>query len=617
VSSQLHGKPFYLPLRGSARLCYANREIKVRKKGLAILYYLAVEGATRREVLADLLWDHVDALGNLRVELHRLRQELLPLGYVAFKSGEDPLKLPDFIAFDESAGQGEPLLGLDSTSEGFQHWLISQRSRWVVPGSAALERRQLLEEVGRNVRPPFLLILEGQLGSSCLDFARSLAQHLGLPYVEGTRDARRAVRPVPLPYPEGIAQRILSDRENVWVVDRPAYGEDPRLILELRSLWPPEQLRYVRVPPLPWSEARAAFLSELPFSKAAELYLSAGGNPDYLREASSVAYQQGKTNAVSPPSLPMRMRALVHLETRFLSLEARIALERLSVHSGPLSEGIIEASEAKGHLDELERKGWLVYDGTWLFTNENVRKMIYASLHPGRRQRYHQAVALQLAFEEKWVGEAYHRFRSGQKVTWEEVYPRLSGWARVALAGWLGNEVDGETPTARPFGMGAELALLESRRFGPGLSVLGETRFVWVREPNHRVPSGVELELPGEPCLLHIRGQAYLDNPLGVGLSGDAVPLSVDVLGESSSRIVGAGVPRPLRLTPSEMLLPFRERIDCWLYLPEGWGLQVQSKLELGIIDLELSAYRPLGRSSPSHMVEAYTPQIVAHGPGA
>jgi hypothetical protein len=65
------------------------------------------------------------------------------------------------------------------------------------------------------------------------------------------------------------------------------------------------------------------------------------------------------------------------------------------------------------------------------------------------------------------------------------------------------------------------------------------------------------------------------------------------------------------------MLLPFRERIDCWLYLPEGWGLQVQSKLELGIIDLELSAYRPLGRSSPSHMVEAYTPQIVAHGPGA
>ncbi|WP_337845836.1 hypothetical protein [Thermus sp.] len=50
--------------------------MRVRRKGLALLYYLALEGPTRRALLADLLWGHGAALQNLRVELHALNRVL-------------------------------------------------------------------------------------------------------------------------------------------------------------------------------------------------------------------------------------------------------------------------------------------------------------------------------------------------------------------------------------------------------------------------------------------------------------------------------------------------------------------------------------------------------------
>lgn len=83
--------PFHLMLWGPARLEHQGHEVKLQRKGLAILYYLALEGPTRREVLADLLWGHSAASQNLRVELYRLSQALSPLGFTAFAPGEDPL----------------------------------------------------------------------------------------------------------------------------------------------------------------------------------------------------------------------------------------------------------------------------------------------------------------------------------------------------------------------------------------------------------------------------------------------------------------------------------------------------------------------------------------------
>jgi hypothetical protein len=115
-----------LKLWGPARLEYQGRELKLQRKGLAILYYLALEGATRREVLADLLWGHSAASQNLRVELHRLSQALAPLGYTLFKAGEDPLQLPPFVTLDRTPGPGVPMEGLEEISVEFRAWLEGQ-----------------------------------------------------------------------------------------------------------------------------------------------------------------------------------------------------------------------------------------------------------------------------------------------------------------------------------------------------------------------------------------------------------------------------------------------------------------------------------------------------------
>lgn len=123
--------PFQLMLWGPARLEHQGREIKLQRKGLAILYYLALEGPTRREVLADLLWGHSAASQNLRVELYRLSQVLSPLGFTAFAPGEDPLRLPSLVFLDRTPGPGLPLEGLEEVSTEFRAWLEGQRSQLV------------------------------------------------------------------------------------------------------------------------------------------------------------------------------------------------------------------------------------------------------------------------------------------------------------------------------------------------------------------------------------------------------------------------------------------------------------------------------------------------------
>lgn len=638
-------KPFRLTLKGNAELYHGERVIKLRKKGLAILYYLALEGPTRREVLADLLWDHFEALGNLRVELHRLRREFSPLDYITFRPGEDPLKLPDFIALD-SSGAGEILSGLDNLSEPFGGWLAAQRSRLAGSGSKSAERKQLIAEVGRRVRLPYLIILEGPIGHDSVSFARSLARSLSLPYIEGAKKGKRAVRAMRLPYPEGALPRMLNDEESVWVVERPTYGEDPKLILELKSAWPVERLHYLKLPPLTWSEAKAAPLSELPFVKAAEIYLASGGNPGYIREVLAMTphgreddrgdlptYLNGAPQEDWPTLSPMRMRALIQLNTRFLSLEARIALERLSVHPGPLGDGLLEVFEAKPHLEEFERRGWLSFHGAWGFADEAARRLIYAGLQSGRRQRYHQSAAQQLALEQQRVAEAYHLARVGQQVDWGELAACVPGWAqrslfearRVADAPTSPErrvKEAGTPPTSTRFGLGAELALLENRSFGGGVSVADEANVTWVREPLGGEPSGVEWELPGEPCLLHLKGCAYMENPLGVGLTGTALPLSLELIGAHAPKLLFAEAPhatwlnadtrlldsRSIPEDTAALLLPLRTHFDYWVYLPKAWGVRVQSEAEAGVLELQAAAYRPLAleHAPENRVTEAY-----------
>jgi len=598
--------PFQLMLWGPARLEHQGREVKLQRKGLAILYYLALEGPTRREVLADLLWGHSAASQNLRVELYRLSQVLSPLGFTAFAPGEDPLRLPSLVFLDRTPGPGLPLEGLEEVSTEFRAWLEGQRSQLVTNTSGTWGRERLVHEIANQIRLPYALILMGRPGSGRTNFAQSLAKTLGLPFLEGLRGNGKAVHYLRQPYPEGALERILADREGLWVVECSAYGEDPRLILELRSGYPPERMRFIHLPPLSWSEARAKPLAPMTFSEAARVYLASGGNPGHLRELLALSPMEGEMTGTLP--LPQRVRAMLQLEARMLSLEARLAIERLSIHPGPLSEGLLRALEASPYLDELERRGWLIYDGHWRFSDESSRRVFYQSLQPGRRQQYHRQAALQFALEGQRVAEAYHRLLAGDTADWGTFLKHLEGWSRAALEAWLG--MPGQTVSAasrKPMVPGGELAMLEESRFGSGFQAEGR-RLVWVRQPTQASPSGVEWILPEESCLVHLHGQVHLENPLGIGVSGEAAPLVIEIHNHRRIQVFLLSGVSPGWLDEYTLLLPLAEQLDYWFWMPAEARMRLSSRAESAILDLEVSAHRVLqgtpGEGRPA--VEAF-----------
>ncbi len=580
------GGPIQLKLWGPARLEYQGRELKLQRKGLAILYYLALEGATRREVLADLLWGHSAASQNLRVELHRLSQALAPLGYTLFKPGEDPLQLPPFITLDRTPGPGAPMEGLEELSVEFRAWLEGQRSQLMANSSGTVGRERLVQEVASQLTLPAVLILMGRPGSGRTAFAQALAKALGMPFLEGPRGGGKALHYLRPPYTEVSLERILTDREGLWVVERSSYGEDPKLILELRSHYPAERTRYITLPPLSWAEARATMLSNLPFAQAARLYLASGGSPGHLRELLAVPHSGNEV------PLPQRVRAQVQLEARMLSLEARLALERLSVHPGPYSQGLLDALEATPYLDELERRGWLVYSGQWQFSDDASRRVLYLGLQPGRRQQYHRQAALQCAMEEQRMAEAYHRLMAGDTADWGTFVNTLTGWTRYGLKAWLGMHEPLPTgPSTSELARGSELALLEEARFGPGFEVEGR-HVRWIRTPSQATTSGIIWASHEEPSLLHLQGYAYVENPLGVGISGRAAPLVLEIQEPREARAIFLSGVQAGALADNALLLPMQEELDLWFRVPAGASIRLTSSAESALIDLEVTSYR-------------------------
>lgn len=593
---------FILKLWGPARLEYQGRELKLQRKGLAILYYLALEGATRREVLADLLWGHAAALQNLRVELHRLSQALAPLGYTLFKAGEDPLQLPPFVTLDRTPSPGAPMEGLEEISVEFRAWLEGQRSQLMANSSGTVGRERLVQEVASQIILPSVLILTGRPGSGRTAFAQALAKALGMPFLEGPRGGGKALHYLRPPYADVSIERILTDREGLWVVERSSYGEDPRLVLELRSHYPAERTRYIALPPLSWAEARASLLANLPFAQAAQLFLASGGSPGHLRELLAVPH-----NGAEVP-LPQRVRAQVQLEARMLSLEARLALERLSVHPGPYSQGLLDALEATPYLDELERRGWLVYAGQWQFSDDASRRVLYLGLQPGRRQQYHRQAALQCAMEEQRMAEAYHRLMAGDTADWGTLVNTLPGWTRYGLKAWLGmSETLPMGPSTSEVAKGSELVLLEEARFGPGFEVEGR-HVRWIRTPSESTTSGIIWAAHDKASLLHLKGHIYVENPLGVGISGRAVPLMLEIQEPREARVIFLSGIQAGALAENALLLPLPEELDIWFRVPAGASLRLTSSAESGLIDLEVTSYRmapaPMAQSVPK--VEAY-----------
>lgn len=575
-----------LKLWGPSRLEYQGREIKLQRKGLAILYYLALEGATRREVLADLLWGHTAASQNLRVELHRLSQALAPLGYTLFKSGEDPLQLPPFVTLDRTPAPGAPMEGLEELSVEFRAWLEGQRSQLMANSSGTVGRERLVQEVASHVILPSVLILMGRPGSGRTAFAQALAKALGMPFLEGPRGGGKALHYLRPPYTDVSLERILTDRDGLWVVERSSYGEDPRLILELRSHYPAERTRYISLPPLSWSEARAGMLANLPFIQAARLFLASGGSPGHLRELLAVPHNNGEV------PLPQRVRAQVQLEARMLSLEARLSLERLAVHPGSYSQGLLDALEATPYLDELERRGWLIYSGQWQFSDDASRRVLYLGLQPGRRQQYHRQAALQCAMEEQRMAEAYHRLMAGDTADWGTFVNTLPGWTRYGLKAWLGmNESLPLSPTEAEYARGSELALLEEARFGQGFEVEGR-HVRWMRTPSNSTSAGIMWAAHDEPSLLHIKGNVYVENPLGVGISGRSAALTLEIQEPREARVVFLPGIQAGALAENAQLLPLQEELDVWFRVPAGASLRLTSAAESGLIDLEVASYR-------------------------
>jgi len=582
VHGGLHGI-WKLPLYGPARL-EGPQAIRLQRKGLALLYYLALEGPSRREILADLLWGHPAALQNLRVELYRIQEALGPL----FPERQDPLELPPEIVLDTTPGEEGILEGLEQVSEAFAGWLQGIRSRLAPAHPFPSERKRLLQEALKRVRIPGVLILVGRAGSGHATFAQELAQALRLPLLEGGFSGKRTLNYLRQPYPEGILERILSDREGLWVLERSSYGEDPKLLLELRSRYPAEQVCFFRLPPLSFEEARQGLLASLEFRQAAQFYLASGGNPGHLQELLSL-------KEATPPQTPQRIRAQVQLEARLLSMEARLALERLAVHPGPMSQGLIEHLDAASFLDEYERRGWLIYRGQWCFAEEAVRRVLYQSLQPGRRQSYHQQAALQCALEEQPVAEAYHRTLAGGTLDWGRILDKLSGWQQLGLRAWLGTPPSLPPYQTQEARLGREL-LFESNQLGEVF--LEEGRLVFYRDPTETLPSGVEWSAQDEPTVLHLQGQTYLENPLGIGISGQAVPLLLRLQGAQTLEVLWTLGALPGWMSASQLVLPLEEPLDAAFLIPKKTQVSLLSWAESGVFDLEVHFYR-LQHSGP------------------
>lgn len=581
-----------LYLWGVAWLEYQHEPVRLSHKGLAILYYLALQGPTRREVLADLLWEHAEAAQNLRVTLSQLRKALMFLDEPPFPQGENPLRFPEGISLEQTkdARHKEVMEGLDDISVPFQAWLEEQRGRFHFFGVRTDLRDKLVREVSQQLSPPCLLVLQGSLGAGKLSFAQSLAQMLKLPCYSGLRGRGVVgVHHLKPPHPENTFAYVTAHQNNIWVIDQEAFGEESELILRLLEYFPTEQVHYLELPRLSWFDVKKKDLAELPLADAVALYLAADGRPGYLAEYREWHRQHSLAHHLHREVVPQRLRAIFQLRARELSLDARLALERLSVHPGSFSDGLIDTFEAKPHLEELERLGWITFDQNWSFVEEVLRRVLVNCLQAGRKRNYHLMAAGYFANEQQPLAEAYHAMQAGESPDLEVLSQQLSDWQLFALRAHYHLPVQLAPLASEACGLGSELMPTESWHEG-SVDVDG-CQLAFVRNVLERLPSRVAWQLPNEPCLLRFAGNAFVDNALAVGLEGDALPLELEVIGAPSRRVTWLpSLPEPSH-TSERLLLPLSSAFESHLLLPAGTTIVLTCCAEAGLIELEFTVH--------------------------
>lgn len=581
-----------LPMFGPARLEWRGQTIKLRRKSLAILYYLAVEGPTRRQLLADLLWEQVDSAQNLRVELHDLRKKLVDFGVNSFESSIDPLTLPPGLRLEMNSGDGESFEGLEGLSPAFQAWLEDQRALQDRRPAALRPHRELLASLVSRIRPPYLLILAAEPDSGQDAFVTALAARLGLGLTSELHGSQPALRHLSADgrYDDSVVRRIAEDRSNVWVVERPSFGEDSLFLLDLRRSYPASRTTFLELPGLSWRQVEVQLQASLTFPEAAEIYTRTGGHAGFLRELLEL---RGSNALADPAQLPQRIRAAYQLEARRLSRDARFALERASVHPGSMPAGLLGALDVEPYLIELERRNWLVLGDGWRFKGRVARQAIYLSLPKGRSQLYHGAAADYFEAAGNEVAAQYHMSRVNGSVDWSKVRRGLSGWRRVLVDRRLGAE-SGDQPTPSLTALGGETPLLESGLFGEQVGAQNGEAII-VRQPMEAAPSGAEWQLLAPSGVLQLRARAYVRNELDVGLGGDSPPLAVEFLGPRGRTVIFAAVDSPRRVDENTLLLPLAEEFESYLAFEDARFVRVSSSADAAVIELTLTAYEASG----------------------
>jgi hypothetical protein len=605
-----------LPLWGKARLERGGHAISLRLKALAILYYLALEGQADRADLAAMFWDNADPQANLRVELHHLRAVLRSCGVDAFARHQNPLVLPEGISVDRQRGSDRTLEGLErltGVSTSFDVWLDWQRRTIAEPNDGTSDREALLAELSINLPKSGLLILQALPGSERTAFAHSLARWLGLGFSESLTGTEQTLKYLKSPFPSDLKSSVLNTK-GLIVLARSAFGETPRSLLELSEALPRNRVHSLNLPPLAWEHVRQGSLSSLPFKHAAALFLSTQGLPALLKERLQLEPTLPYSEPWQLAPAPAKFLAKLHLELRYLPMEARMSLEKLVTHPGEFNDAFAAALEADAHLEEFERRGWLAYrNNRWRFTYEVVRRVLHEGLQPGRRSRTHKRAAQHFIEAGQCVAAIYHQLHAQDIVNWSLLADKLSTEQRAALKAWMRRSpslsfeaeawpepaLDEVSATPR---WGVELALLETARHGEGFN--GEDgRFNLVRTQAHAERASVHFGALDEPALLRVRGRGFLENTLGIGLEGTAEGLVVCAVGRhtlhpDAGQLRFLDVERAFKVD-SDLIMPASGAFEQYVYLRAGLEWRIYSRMERGIMELELTAFRALGEGAP------------------
>ena len=581
--SRVNSTTLHLRTRGPALLYGSSGKLQLRRKALAILYYLAFEGPTRRERLADLLWDSPDPLANLRVELNAINRVLKDFDIVFCDRYQDPLELPREVQVDLSGPghEDEILDGLDGLGEGFQEWLDWRRTRLRATRPIEFDFAAELDALTGSLRAPHLLVVEPQPCETALPFAEALSQRLRLPLLPLAASGK-GLRYAAPPHPHGLPERIQAERGSIWRFERPFFGDDPSELLELRSRLHSSEISYLRLPSNRWFRERSLRLGHYDFGTAARLYLAATGHPGYLAELLTFAESE---------QLPVlqKYRAAIELEIRKLSPACRTALVGLAIRSRSSAESSSALPETMDCLAELVEHRWLEYSASgWRFTSPFARVILVKSLQEGLRQATHSQQAAILEQLGKPVPALIQRLMAGDDVPGSEFVGKLKPWAHEAMGRRLDLPSRLQPIAPQPANVSRRENYVEAgKSYGDGVEHSGATA-AFVRHGQSPAPSGVALTLPAKPVLVQISGEARIENNQGIGLFGDAVPLRL-VLDDD---VVATFAPdQPPGQVDGQLLLPLPGKFSYWFLSSGSRQLAVESACESGIVQFDVRCF--------------------------